>query len=97
VAFVVCQKHGGHGAAAVCQHVLDAIVASLRVGPVVSLTVEFEGIRLGPIWFCAACASCHAIRPDGLLLTGESGLDRMYEIGWCPVCPVCFHEAGGPG
>jgi hypothetical protein len=97
MAYIMCPKHGGHGAAAVCQHILDAMVAFQQVGPVVPLTVEFEGTRLGPIWYCNACASSHAMPPDGLLLTGEGGVDRMYELGWCPVCPVCLHEAGGPG
>ena len=96
MAFVVCPKHGGHGAAAVCRHILDAITACRPVGPVVPLSLEYEGSRLGPVWFCAACASRHAIPPDGLLLAGEGGIDRMYELGWCPVCPLCFRAAGGP-
>src|SRR5438045_1124070 len=96
MAFVMCPKHGGHGAGGVCQHIFDAVRTGQRVGPAAALTVEYEGSRLGPIWFCVACASRHEIPPEGLLLTGDDGLDRMCDLGWNPVCPLCLRDAGGP-
>ena len=95
--YVMCPKHGGNGAAAVCQHILNAVSAGERPGPMARLMVEFESHQLGPIWFCAACASQHGISPEGMVLTGESSLDQMFDWGWCPICPLCFRDAGKPG
>jgi hypothetical protein len=97
MAYVMCRKHGGHGAAAVCQHILDAVIAGDRLAHMANLIVEYEGHRLGPIWFCTACASRYGIPPEGLLLTGDDGIDQMFAWGWSPVCPMCFREAGGEG
>jgi hypothetical protein len=97
MAYVMCPKHGGHVAEAVCQHLLDAVIRGDRLGQLAGLSVEYEGNRLGPIWFCTTCAGRYGIPPEGLLLTGETGLDQMFDWGWCPVCPVCLREAGGPG
>ena len=96
MAYVMCPKHGGHGAAAVCRHILDSVLAGRALGKGASLLVEFEGHRLGPIWFCADCAARYQIPPDGLLLPGDYGIEQMFAWGWEPVCPVCFREAGGP-
>ena len=96
MAFVICPKHGGHGAAAVCEHLSRAIAAAERIGPTASLTVEYEGTRLGPIRFCTPCANLHGIPAEGLILTGDAGVERMFEWGWTPICPVCFRDAGGP-
>lgn len=92
---IICDKHGDYGACAVCQHINEAVRAGTRLPPMSSLTVDFEGHRLGPVWFCAACASRHGIPPDGLLLTGDAGLDTMFAWGWVPTCPLCFRNAGG--
>jgi hypothetical protein len=95
MAVVMCDKHGDHGACAVCQHINGAVRAGSPVPPISSLMVGYEGHRLGPIWFCAACASRYEIPPDGLLLTGDEGLDTMFALGWVPTCPLCFRNAGG--
>jgi hypothetical protein len=97
MAFVMCPKHGGHGAAAVCRHLLNAVIAGERLPQAAGLSVDYEGTRLGPIWFCRTCANQYGIPREGMLLTGDAGLDRMYEWGWCPVCPVCWRDAGGTG
>jgi hypothetical protein len=97
MAYVVCPRHGGQGAAAVCRHLLDAVLGGGRLAPVAELRVEYEGHSLGGIFYCPACAGRYGIPLEGLLLTGEAGLDRMFEWGWCPVCPLCLRDAGGPG
>jgi len=96
MAYVMCPRHGGHGASAVCRHLLDAMRAGNPLGPMASMEVDFEGSPLGPIWYCQACATRYGIPPDGLRLTGEDGLDRMFNTDWTPACPACFREAGGP-
>ena len=95
MAFVMCPKHGGQGAAAVCRHLLDAVIARDRLPQIAGLTVDFEGTQLGPIWFCTTCATRYGIPPEGLSLKGDAGLARMCEWGWCPACPVCWRDAGG--
>ena len=95
MAFVLCPKHGPHGAAAVCQHVLDSVLAGDRPDPMASVIVDYESTRIGPVWFCAACASRYGIPPTGLLLTGDEGLNRLYAWEWGPICPMCFRDAGG--
>ena len=96
MAFMICQKHGGHGASAVCRHIADAVIQSQPIGPVAPVRVAYEGCRFGPILFCFACADRCGIPSDGLLLTGDDGLDRMYALDWVPVCPLCLRDSGGP-
>ena len=95
MAYVMCDKHGGHGASAVCAHLHAAVLAGESLGAMSSLMVEFEGTPLGPIWFCEDCARRYGIPADGLRLTGDEGLEQMFEWGWVPVCPLCFYDAGG--
>ena len=96
MAYIICPKHGGHGTAAACMHAVAAVIAGERLGRLFAWRVDFEGQRLGPLWFCEACAVRYGIPPDGLLSSGEEGLDRWWCSGWQPVCPVCFRESGGP-
>jgi hypothetical protein len=64
-------------------------------GPLVPLTVEFEGDRIGPTWLCQKCAASNEIPSDGLQLKGEEGLERYFAIGWFPVWWFCFKERYG--
>ena len=74
MAYVVCQRHGGHGAAAVCRHIYRSVLAGEPLGHMAKLNVDYEGSQLGPIWFCAACASRDCgILSEGLLVTGDTG------------------------
>jgi hypothetical protein len=95
VARVLCPKHGPQMTSAVCPHVLAAVIAGGRVGALFPWRVDFEGQRLGPLWFCQDCARSHGIPAEGLLSSGGNGLDRWWGSNWQPVCEVCFREAGG--
>jgi hypothetical protein len=100
MAYFVCTQHGGHGAAKVCSHVAqDLLVSKDRAAQVERLLVvraNYEGTSLGPIWLCRECAKLHGVPSEGLYLEGEAGLERyLGNIGFAPVCPVCFEQAYG--
>ena len=94
--FIICPQHGGHGTAAVCRHIAEAVRLNEAVGRPIPVTVDYDGHHIGPIWFCTLCVRQYGIPPEGLAYTNEEGLDRLYELDWVPVCPVCFQIAGGP-
>jgi hypothetical protein len=98
MAFVVCPKHGGHGAAAVCSHVAAVVAAQIPLdGPLYPVSASYAGQALGPTWLCTACARGHHVPEGGLELTGEESLERLWtEIGFTPVCPRCLESVRQP-
>ena len=97
MAYVVCQRHGGHGAAAVCRHIYRSVLAGEPLGHMAKLNVDYEGSQLGPSGFARHVRAGIADLSEGLLVTGDTGLDLMFTYGWVPICPLCFRDAGGAG
>src|SRR5215472_14532122 len=98
MAYIVCPKHGGSGAAAVCSHVAsrvrdESVGRGKEAEPLFPVRVICAGQKLGPTWLCAACAREHCVPAAGLELEGDAGLERFISvIGFSPVCPKCFQE-----
>lgn len=94
MAFVVCPRHGGHGAAAACSHVAAMIAAQAAIAEAFyPVWASHAGQTLGPTWLCAACAREHHVPEEGLHLTGGEGLERFWtEIGFTPVCRWCLES-----
>lgn len=101
MSFILCPKHGGHGAASVCEHVAAKVAApggeqSLSNQTLIPVRVTYQQQTLGPTWLCADCALDHGIPAEGLALDGEAGLERFLTvIGFTPVCRHCFEERYG--
>ena len=94
MAYVVCPKHGGSGASAVCEHVHRKVIGGdSSVEPLFPVRSFYEGSTIGPTWLCSLCAKRYGVPAEGMILDGEAGLERyVMEIGWWPVCPRCFKE-----
>ena len=90
MAFIICQKHGGQGAAAVCPHVAAKIRHGEEVRDLRPCAVRYSEFKIGPIWCCRVCADHYEIPLGGVLLHGDHGIDRMFTTDWVPVCPLCF-------
>ena len=99
MAYILCPKHGGTGAAAVCSHVaarVEAASAGQSRETLSPVRVTVGDTTLGPTWLCADCARQHSVPPEGLHLHGDDGLDRYMDIiGFTPICPRCFEESYG--
>lgn len=97
--FIACEKHGGNGSAAVCSHIADSLIGnskmSFELADLYSVTVDYHTHSLGPLYYCSECAQQYGLQEQHTKLTGDSGLDRMFEMRWAPVCPKCFAEEIG--
>jgi len=97
MAYILCERHGGSGAAAVCDHVAASLFSTsphpLDSASLVPVLTTYADQTLGPTWLCPDCAALHRVPPDGLILEGEEGLDRFFDtIGFTPVCPSCLTD-----
>src|SRR5690349_17636939 len=92
MAFVVCEKHGGHGAAAVCSHIAARVLANESINQrLVPIKVIYAGQMLGPTWLCPECAERYQVRASGATFQGDEGFEKYWtEIGLKPICPRCF-------
>ena len=92
MAYVMCPEHGGHGAAAVCSHVVARLRARQAiVDKLVPVRANYAGITLGPTWPCPDCAARFGVPAGGATWEGDDGFDRYWSgIDWWPVCPQCF-------
>ena len=98
MAFILCPRHGGNAAAAVCSHIAARVIAEIPVlTALVPVYASYAGTTLGPTWLCPACAAGMAVPASGATFTGDDGLDRyLIEVDWRPVCSPCFEESRLP-
>src|SRR5687767_6916714 len=94
MAFVICQRHGGHGAPLLCPHLRDAMQKRLPLPRVFYV----EAWHLGtPAWghhLCPSCAQEIGVSENPTTWKDDEGLDRLMEKhDVAPVCPLCFDEA----
>ena len=94
MAFVVCGRHGGHGAQLVCSHLHFDVVNQRLITTVIRLEAEYHG---DPAWCIDVCEDCGALRgfTESTLIPGNDGLDKLFEFSQQPVCQFCFEELRG--
>ena len=94
MAFVVCDKHGGHAAPLVCPHLHDDVIHRRRISTVIRLDAEYLG---DPAWCVHVCADCGAQHgfTESTIVPGDEGLDKVFEFDQQPVCSLCFDELRG--
>src|SRR5688572_3996154 len=94
MAFVVCQRHGGHAAPLLCPHLRRAIRDRRPLPQFFCVEAWYLG---DPAWshhICTACARESGITETPTVWADDMSLDRlMGRHDVAPVCPVCFAEA----
>ncbi|MBC8351126.1 MAG: hypothetical protein H8E66_04020 [Planctomycetes bacterium] len=94
MAFVLCDKHGGHVAPLVCPHLQDDVINQRPIASVIRVDAEYLGEPAWSVQLCPACATEHRIS-ESTLLPGDDGLDAVFEFDQQSVCQFCFNELPG--
>jgi hypothetical protein len=94
MAFVICQRHGGHVAPLLCPHLRRAVQERLPLPDVFYVETWYLG---DPAWshhLCPSCAREVGVTENRTIWKDDEGLDRlMGKHDVAPVCPLCFDEA----
>jgi hypothetical protein len=95
MAFVICERHGGHVAPLLCSHLDDAVRRRLTLPDVFYVEAWYLD---EPAWshhICLACAHANGIAESRTIWRDDDALDRLFgmKCDVAPVCPICFNEA----
>ena len=94
MAFVACQRHGGHIAPLLCPHLRRAVYERLPLPEIFYVEAWYLG---DPMWahhLCPNCAGEFGLTEHRTIWKDDESLDRlMAKHDVTPVCPLCFEEA----
>ena len=94
MAYVMCQRHGGHIAPLLCPHLRHAVLKRLPLPEVFYVEAWYLG---GPAWshhLCPLCAREIGVTESPTIWKDDEALDRLIsKHDVAPVCPSCFDEA----
>jgi len=94
MAYVMCQRHGGHIAPLLCPHLRHAVLKRLPLPEVFYVEAWYLG---GPAWshhLCPLCAREIGVTENPTVWKDDDALDRLIsKHDVAPVCPSCFDEA----
>lgn len=95
MAFVICQRHGGHVAPLLCPHLRDAVRQRMPLPEVFYVEAWYLGIPAWSNHVCPTCAAENGITQNPTVWREDDGLDRLFAMkcNVTPVCPLCFDEA----
>ena len=94
MAFVICDKHGGHVAPLVCPHIQEDVSNRRKISTVIRLDAESLSEPAWSVHVCTRCAEDHGFS-ESQLVPGDGGLDMLLEFEQVPVCKLCFDELRG--
>jgi len=94
MAFVICQRHGGHVAPLLCPHLREAVHAGLPLSEIFYVEAWYLGDRAWSHHLCPSCAREIGVTDNSTIWKDDESLDRLMGIrDIAPVCPLCFDEA----
>lgn len=95
MAYVVCDRHGGHVAPLLCTHLYEAVHLGRRVPEVFYVEAWYRG---EPAWMhhlCGECARRGGVVESRTIWRDDESLDRLFamNVNVVPICPKCFAAA----
>ena len=95
MAFIICQRHGGHIATLACIHICDAVQRRIPLPELFYIDAWYLGESAWGYHVCPMCAREIGIIENHTIWNDDESLDRLFamDLDVAPVCSLCFNEA----
>ena len=94
MAYVNCERHGGHVAPLLCSHLRHAVQERLPLPEAVYVEARSLDRLAWSGHLCRSCANEIGATENPTIWKDDGGLDRLFEShDVAPACPLCFNEA----